>query len=387
MHRKKFLTVLFLAIAFIITNSGCGLAASDLKTEDVSRYIQNDQEVNTDTHDGFYFELLNYHKQCLYMNNGYTLSKWEYENEAYTCKQTIPLKQLFPQEYQSIDQTIEYIKNDEVNLVSFDGRFISIFDARNPSAFYFWDTEDEALYNIKPLSPIRKIQWADDESLIYMLTEENTLYCLDPVSKNVTESSIKLSIPDVGEQNIRLLKEGIIYYDGLQVLFANGNSKDQVIADNVIEFYGVYKNTLVIKRMDNKVEAGFIEDEWNPFYSERINDCYPVNGQYLRFRITENHDEVELLDLMSGNIASFKTSGYGYEVFPKTNVIMFYDNNGTPYIQRPNETPKLLQLRHAEPYSSNTALITILRHEADDKMSLQLFSLEDHEWLMFKINS
>ncbi len=96
-----------------------------------------------------------------------------------------------------------------------------------------------------------------------------------------------------------------------------------------------------------------------------------------------------MLDLMSGNIASFKTFGYGYDVFPKTNAIMLFDSNGMPYVQKPDPDSVAipLQFGYAEPFSNKTALISILRHEVDDKMSLQLFSLEDHEWLMFNINS
>ncbi len=278
---QKKCVIISLVFALLITGYGCSSFTSDWQIQDVSHIIQSGEEANTDTHDGFYFELLNYHEQCLYMKNGFTLSKWMYENDAYSCEQTIPVSQLFPQEYQNIDQTIEFIKNYEIFTVSCDGRFICIFDARDPSAFYLWDTENETLYNVKPLSPIRKIQWADDESLLYILTGESKLYCLDPVSRNVTATSIKSIIPDVSEQNIHLLKDGVIYYDGLQVLFANGESSDQVIVDNVIEFFGVYKNTLVIKRIDNKVEAGFIEDKWSSFFSERINYCSLVNGQYL----------------------------------------------------------------------------------------------------------
>jgi|GEM_PF-4373144 len=378
---------MLIVFTLIFAGNGCSSIPSDVQFQDVSHVIQSGEKANTDTHDGYYFELLNYYKQNLYMKNGYTLSKWVYENDEYSCEKTIPLSQLFPQEYQNTDQTIEYVNNYAKNTVSCDGRFICIFDAKDPSAFYLWDTDVDDLYNIKPLSPIRKIQWADNESLLYILTEENKLYCIDPVSRNMTVTLKKISIPDVNEENIHLLKDGVIFYNGLEVLFASSESTEKSIVDNVIEFYGIYNNTLVVKRMDNKVEAGFIEDKWNPFYSEKIDYCNPINGQYLQIHATENHDEVKLLDLMSGNISSFKTLGYGYELFPKTNVIMFYDSKGSPNILKPDGNSIPLQLGHSEPYFNNTSVISILTHEADNKMNLQLFSLEDAQWLLLNINN
>lgn len=381
MRKKRLICLLIFVLAFIIIGNGCRTMPSDVQIQDVSHMIQSGKAANTDTHDGFYFEQLNYHKQCLYMNNEYTLSKWVYENDAYTCEQTIPLSQLFPQEYQNTDRIIAYLKHGEINTLSCDGRFVCLYNAQDPSAVYFWDTDADALYCIQPSSPIRKIQWADDKSLLFMLTEENMLYCINPVSKNVTVTAIKAKIPDVSEQNIHLLNDGVIYVDGLRVLCANDDSEPQVIVDHVIEFFGVYKNTLVIKRTDNKVEAGFIEAKWNPFYSERINDCYPVNGPYLQLDTTEN--QVDFIDLMSGRITSLRTGGYGYEVFPNTNAILFFDNDGTPYVQKPDASPMPIQRGYAEPFLNDTALISILTH--DDKMSLQLFS--DDQWLMFNIDT
>lgn len=384
MNKKRFFTALSVVVALILTCNGCSSIPSNMQIQDVSHFIQNGKEADTDTHTGFYFEMLDYHKQCLYMKNGYTLSKWVYKNNEYTCQQTILASKLFPQEYQNIDQTIDYINNGEVDTLSCDGRFICIFDANEPHAFYFWDTESDALYNIKLLSSIKKIQWADDASLLYLLTEENKLYCLDPVSKNVTETSIKTQVPDVNEENIHLIKDGIIYYDGLQVLFAN-SSENLIIVDNVSGFYGAYKNTLVVNRTDNKVEAGFIEDKWNPFYSEQIYNCNPINGQYLQIHTTDNQDKIGLLDLTSGKISSFETFGYGYEVFPNTNAIMFFDSNGTPCVQKTDAAAMPIQLGVSEPFLNNTAIISILNHEADNKMNLQLFS--EDQWQMFNINN
>lgn len=387
MFRKRIYMFIFLVLAITVNSIGCSSNVSDLKIENVSCFFQSGGE-NINTQEDSFFELLNYHKQCLYLENGYTFTKWIFESGEYTCKQSIPLSMLFPQEYENVNNTIEFIKNYEINMVSSDGRFISIFNARDPIVFYIWDVESDVLSKINSPSPIRKMQWADNESLLYLLTKDNNIYSFDLIEKHDSVIPLQTNIPAIGSQQIGLLKNGALYFDGTSVLFAGGDPETQTIINDVSEFFGLYQNTIVVRRMNGLIEAGFIGKVWKPFYSERVDYCYPVNGQYLRLHKTDNHNEVWLIDLMTGSQFSFNTSGYGYDFFPKTDTILFLDEYGAPCIQSPgNKAEPLQQLSVAEPYINKTATITQLTHEVDGGISLILYSMEDYRWSIFKINT
>ena len=385
MYRKGIRIAIILIMVLLTVNGvGCGSNVNDLKVENVSRFIKNSTETSIKQED-FFFELLNYHEQSLYLENGYSLTKWMFVDGEFICKKSLAVIDLFPQEYEDINHTIEYIKNDEMNMVSDDGRFIYIFNARDPIAFYIWDIEDDVLNKICMPSLIRKMQWADDESLLYLLTKDNRLYSFDPVEEHSDVITICADISDIDDQQIRLTKDGVIYLDGINVRIAKGDSEAKIIVSNVSEFFGVYQNSIVVRRMNGMIEAGHIDEEWRTFYSDKMNVCYPVNGRYLCFYKTSNHSDVGLMDLVTGNLTSYSTFGHGYEVFPKTDVLLSFDNNGTPYIQRPNESAKPLQLGRAEAHENKTAMIAKLTHEGNGIVGLMLFSLEDQQWLKYKI--
>lgn len=366
---------------------GCSPEVHALKIENASYLIQKSEERDNIQKDEFFFELLHYHQQRAYLENGHVLTKWMFEGGEFICDQIIMGSDLFPSEYEDIDRTIEYIKSYAINMVSNDGRFISVFNGRDPLLFYVWDVEEDKLFKISSPSPIRKMQWMDDEPLLCLLTEQNNLYTLDPDTKHIKTVSLQAGIPDIDNQHIFLSETYVVYFHGISVLMLKEDSAVKTILKDVSELFGVYKNTIVVKRMNRMIEVGNIRNEWKPFYSDKMNLCYPVNGRYLRFHDSENHDELWLMDLMNGDLSSFQTCGHGYEVFPNTAAILFFDNDGTPYSQRSNEIAELLQLGEAEPYVNKASMIPQLMREEDGGISLMLFSLEAHQYMQLKMNT
>ena len=377
---------IFLILFLISAVIGCGSAEHDLIIENVSVLIQSSAESQLQRPNGFFFELLHYHQQRAYLENGYALTKWVYDDGEYACVQIIKGSDLFPSEYEDIDRTIEYIESYAINMVSHDGRFISVFNGRDPMLFYVWDVEEDNLFKISSPSPIRKMQWMDDEPILCLLTEENKLYMLEAHNNHIKTVTLQTDIPDIDSQYIHLSETGVIYYDRLRVLLIENESAVKTMLDDVSEFYGIYKNTMVVKRMNNLIEAGLMQNEWKPFYSDRMNFCYPVNGRYLRFHDSENHDELWLIDLMSGEQSSYQTDGHGVEVFPNTDAILFFDSDGAPYAQKANEAALPLQLGDSKPYQNEETVIPLLMHEDGGSIFLRLFSLEEQKWLQYKMN-
>lgn len=369
----------------------CGCNDSDsqstrsyFRIENADDLIQSGSITDSIQMEDSFLELLCYHEKGLFLTNGYAYSKWTFEDGRYVCKKVIQVNELFPQEYGDTN-TIDYLKNYESVLACNSGEWISIFDARTPKEFYMWDLEHDELQKVISPSAIRKMQWDEDSPLLYLLTEDSKICSLDAAGKSSDIINIKADISKIDNQRIYLRKDSIIYYDGLGVLQADESPEAQTLVSDVSEFFGEYQNTVVVRRMNNKIEMGYLGDVWKPFYSDKMDYCYPVKGRYLHFYKTENHNEVWLADLINGNLSSCETTGYGYEFFKNTNVIMYFNDEGTPFVQRPGENAELIAQANAEPYTDETEIISILIHD-DNGVYLLLVSLKDQHWSKYLIS-
>lgn len=335
-HQKQRLKILLLIVlyGFTIGISGCASGEQyTAKAEGMNQYILQSSGSGPQIRDGFFFEMLAYKKQSLYLHDGYSLSRWQFSDGAFACTQIINLSDLFPNEYKDIDHTIEFIKNFEMIVVSFDGSFIAILNLRENDNFYLWSTQENTLHKITPSRPIKQLRWLESNT-IWILDEENQIYTYDPKYKRINTEPLKPQMPNLDWQQTYPQENGVIFHDGGKLVLINGALQEQIL-DGIKECYGTYKDIVVVKRSDDTIEAARIDEVWAPFFSEALSYCFPVNGRYLHYNPAANQEIplLLLLDLESGNKYAFTNPGQGYDIFPHIPAVLYFDSSGAPYVQ------------------------------------------------------
>ena len=295
-------------------------------------------------------------------------------------------KDLYPQEYVDDNQIIDYIKHYETNLISADKRLISIINARDAYSFYIWNLEDSALHHIKTHSPIRKIQWSDKQTVLHLLTQNNTLYSIEPFNLRSQSISIAPGIPKEATK-IQLVDDGVIYLDKTSVFLANREAEPLQIVGSVAGLLGTYQNTLIVQRLNGKLEAGSIDRDWKPFFTDKVNYCNLVTGRNLAFYKTSDHSQVTVLDLATGTVFNYDTLGHGYMPAPDRNAIVYFDNQGIPYASSNGRSCGQLQAGASEPFENHENILVTLSRRDDGGIWVEMFSVEEKEWRQITINA